>query len=77
MATSSSYDFSLNAGQIIAKAMGLIGETASGEPIDSEDQTTCLQTLNMMIKFWQAEEIYLWKYVEASLFLQRMSISTI
>ena len=68
MATSGSYDYSFNARQIIQKAMGLIGELASGESASADDESSCLQTLNLMIKFWQAEGLYLWKYVEASLF---------
>jgi hypothetical protein len=70
MTTSSSYDFSLNARQIIAEALELIGELPAGENPKPEDEVTCLRTLNQMIKAWQAEEIYLWKYVEAALFLE-------
>ena len=70
MTTSGSYDYSRNAGQIIEKALKLIGELAAGESVNSEDQSTCLETLNLMIKDWQADEIYLWKHVESALFLE-------
>jgi len=70
MATSGSYDYNLNARQIISEALELIGELPAGENPSSEAEATCLRTLNLMIKAWQAEQIYLWKYVEAALFLE-------
>ena len=68
MATSSSYDYNLTGTLIIQEAMELIGRAGIGNPVSSEDQASCLRTLNIMVKAWQAEGIGLWKNVEASLF---------
>ena len=70
MATSGSYDYSLTGTNIILEAMELIGKAGVGNSISAEDQATCLRTLNLMIKALQAEGVYIWKYVEAALFLE-------
>ena len=68
MASSASYDFGLTGTNIIQEALELIGVAGSGNPVTADDQKTCLRTLNLMVKAWQAEGIGLWKNVEASLF---------
>ena len=68
MATSGSYDFSLTGTEIITEALELLGVVGVGNPMSSEDQATCLRTLEMMIKAWQAEGIAMWTTREASLF---------
>lgn len=75
MATSGSYDFSITGTYIILEAMELIGEAGVGYSVSSEDQATCLRTLNMMVKAWQGEGIGLWKSVEATLFLTKNTYS--
>jgi len=68
MSTSGSENFSLTGTLIIREALELIGAVGAGDTVSAEDQATCLRSLNMMIKAWQAEGIALWKNVEASLF---------
>lgn len=52
MATSGSYDYSLTATNVITEALEIIGVLAVGQTIDANDQTTCLRSLNMMVKQW-------------------------
>ena len=68
MSTSASNDFNLTGTYIIQEALELIGVAGSGNPVTADDQKTCLRTLNLMVKAWQAEGIGLWKSVEGSLF---------
>jgi hypothetical protein len=70
MATSGDYNYNRNALQIITEALELIGSYESGESIDPNDVSSCLKTLNMMVKSWQADGIGLWKNVDAALFLE-------
>jgi len=67
---SGSYDYNLTAAQIITEAMELIGKVGVGLPISSEDQSTCLRSLEMMVKSWAGEGIGLWAEKEAFLFPQ-------
>jgi hypothetical protein len=69
MATSGIYSFNRTAIQIITEAMELIGEYQAGETLTAEDTTSCLASLNMMIKAWQAEGIGLWTKRDAALLL--------
>ena len=68
MATSGSYDFGLTGTEIITEALELLGIVGVGNTLSSEDQASCLRSLEMMIKHWSSEGIALWKNVEASLF---------
>ena len=68
MATSGSYDFSLTGTDIITEALELLGIVGVGNPLTSEDQASCLRTLEMMIKYWQSEGIAMWTQKEATLF---------
>lgn len=52
MATSGSYDYSVTASDILTEALEQAGILASAETIDSNDSTSCLRTLNMMVKQW-------------------------
>ena len=70
MATSGSYDYNRTALQIITEALELIGEYQAGETLTAEDTTSCLASLNMMIKAWQAEGIGLWTKRDAALILE-------
>jgi len=70
MTTSSSYDYNRTAIQIITEAMELTGTIAAGETITAADSASCLQTLNMMVKAWQAEGIGLWTKRDAALILE-------
>ena len=68
MSTSGSHDYNLTGTLIIREALELIGAVGAGDVVSAEDQSTCLRSLNMMVKAWQAEGIGLWKNVEGSLF---------
>lgn len=70
MATSSSYDFSMAASDIMTDALELINVLEAGATINTNDSTTCLRTLNMMVKAWQAEGIGLWKNQLLTIFTQ-------
>ena len=70
MATSGSSNYNRTALQIITEALELIGSYAAGETLSAEDTQTCLASLNMMVKAWQADGIGLWKNVDAALFLE-------
>jgi len=64
-------NYNANALKIITEALSLIGaDQGAGETLPAEDVDTCLDSLNMMVKAWQAEGIGLWKNTDASLFLE-------
>lgn len=52
MATSGSYDYSVTAEQVIQEMLEQIGVLAAGETLDADDRTSCLRSLNMMVKQW-------------------------
>lgn len=54
MATSGSYDYSVTASTVITEMLEQIGVLATNETLDSNDQASCLRTLNMMVKQWSA-----------------------
>jgi hypothetical protein len=70
MATSGSYDFSLNRNEIITEALSFIGAIAIGETPTDAEMSDGSRTLNMMIKAWQAEGVGLWLNQEVTLFLE-------
>jgi hypothetical protein len=53
MSTSGSYNFSLTAAQIVARAARNLKILEAGQTIDSNDQTDLLQTLNVIAKEFQ------------------------
>jgi len=70
MALSGSYDFGLTADNIITEALELLGIYVTGGTVIDEHKTSCLRTLEMLVKSWGAEGVGLWKNVEAALFLE-------
>ena len=52
MTTSNSTDYSATATNAITEALELIGVLAAGGTVSANDETTCLRTLNMLIKQW-------------------------
>ena len=52
MATSGSFDFSCTASDVITEALESIGVLADGATVTTNDQTSLLRTLNMMVKQW-------------------------
>jgi len=71
MATSGSFNFNVTFEDICKEALTLIGEYDENDVIDNRDVATCLRTFNMMIKYWQADGVTLWKLVDAVLFLAK------
>lgn len=68
MATSGSYSFNLNKTQIISRALQLINIYNINDTIDADDYSYASDTLNMMIKSWEAEGIKMWKRRQGVLF---------
>lgn len=69
MATSGSYDFSLDRDGLISKAYTMVGAVAIGEDPTSDELTEGGKTLNLMLKGWQTEGIALWLNQTVTLFL--------
>lgn len=69
MATSGDTTFNLTTTQIIQEALELLGVVGIGQSVDSEDYSTCLRSLNMMVKSWQQEGIFITHEAEATVFL--------
>lgn len=69
MAVSGSYDFNLNRDAIIGKAYTMLGATAIGEEPTTDELTAGGESLNLMLKSWQAEGIGLWLNQKVTLFL--------
>jgi len=61
MATSSSTNFNLTRNDIITEALELAGVKDIGESPTAAELTSCARTLNILIKGWQMEGVYLWK----------------
>lgn len=70
MSTSGSYNFTLNKTQIISRALQMINVYQFSDTIESDDYNFASDTLNMMIKLWEAEGLKLWKRRQATLFPQ-------
>ncbi len=70
MATSGSYDFSMNRDEIVKAAMRKLGVLTRNENPHEEEVTIVALALNVMIKAWQAEGIGLWLNKTVTLFLQ-------
>lgn len=69
MATSGSFDWSLNRDELITDAFTDAQVHDPGEGIASSDLQFAVRTLNRMLKAWQADGLQLWAHKEATLFL--------
>lgn len=69
MATSGSINFNLTTQDIITEALEQLGVLGPYDSLSGEDYASCLKTLNMMVKSWQAQGLHLWTETEAVLFL--------
>jgi len=69
MATSGSYDFTLDRDGMVSEAYRLLGGIAIGEEPTAEELTDGGRTLNLMLKGWQAEGIGLWLERDVTLIL--------
>lgn len=69
MATSNSQNYAISATEIISEATELCGGAAGSDgTIPTADYNSALRTLNLMIKAWQQEGLFLHKYGTATLF---------
>jgi hypothetical protein len=59
MATSGSIDYSVSASDIITEALEQLGVLSEGQSANSDQITSCLRTLNMLVKTWQADGLNL------------------
>lgn len=75
MATSGSVDYNRTAEQIIRDALELLGVIGTHENLEGNDYTTCLNTLNIMIKAWQSQGLHLWTEKEGVLFLNDSQVA--
>jgi hypothetical protein len=70
MATSGTSTHSRNRDQLLTRALRLAGAIASGETPGSQEITDAAESLNAMVKHWQATGVHIWRTTEATLFLQ-------
>ena len=56
MAINGPPDYIITAQEIVTEALELCGVLGAGETVDSNDMSSALRTLNMMISAWNAEE---------------------
>lgn len=61
MATSNSYDYTIDRDTLIRTAFENIGVAVEGEALDSEDITVAARALNMLIKAWTVHGLQVWK----------------
>jgi hypothetical protein len=60
MPTSNSYNYTTNRNQIITRALRIIGAIGQGETPDATAIDEAAETLNDMIKAWEADGMQLW-----------------
>ena len=75
MATSGTYNFTLNRDQIITGALRLVGQAQTGQPVSVEQIQDTAEALNIMVKALQAEGIGLWALCDLTVFLDTVSQS--
>lgn len=68
MATSNDYSFNMTRDEIIREAFEIIGVYNPADTMSSEDLQKGVRTLNLMIRSWEANKIYLWTNQEAIVF---------
>jgi hypothetical protein len=68
MALSDTFAFSLNRDQLITKACRLLGVISAAQTTPSPDEiTSAANSLNLMLKAWQADGMQLWQVTELSI----------
>lgn len=71
MATSGSIDFTVTRDDIIQEALEQLGVLNEGSSPNANQITTMSRTLNMMLKFWQAEHTNLFAVQKMFVFLEK------
>jgi len=69
MATSGSYNLDLTFNDILQEAYELLQAVGSGEDLSGTLTTQALNSLNSLLKAWEAQGIHLWTQEEYTLFL--------
>lgn len=70
MPTSGDTTFNLTTSGIIQEAAELLGIVRPGQSVSSEDYTSCLRSLNMMVKAWQQNGMFVTHEAEATVFIE-------
>jgi len=70
MSTSGVYTWQLQRNAIVSQAFKKLGLLPKGQELAPEDLNEGITQLNSMVKSWQSEDIYLWKFEIINLFLQ-------
>lgn len=61
MATSGSFDYTIDRDDVITEALQLVGRLADGESPTADQLTSCGRTLNMLVKAWQSDGLQLFR----------------
>ena len=69
MALSGSVDFNVTGSDIVRKALALIADRDAEIPLENNEISDGLQSLNILVKNWNNQGLHLWKRDEAILFL--------
>lgn len=69
MTTSGIYTLGLTLNQVAAEAFDILQVGADGETLDGDMIGRAKNSLNLILKEWQAQGIHLWSYTEGTLFL--------
>jgi hypothetical protein len=70
VATSGLYNYNRNRDQLIDAAARKMGISTFNEPLSAEDNAIACEALNVLIKSWQAKDLFLWKYQDVIVFPQ-------
>lgn len=70
MTTSGSRNYSVTRDDIIKEALEQCGAIEINQTPSTNLLTSCSRTLNMLVKAWQAEGLFLWTYRDATLYLE-------
>jgi hypothetical protein len=57
------YDWNRTRSAICEKALRLVGAYGPGDPVSGTDMTVAADTLNDMVKEWQARDVFLWQLI--------------
>ncbi len=68
--TSGDTSFNLTTTQIIQEALELLGVVRPGQSVSGEDYVSCLRSLNMMVKSWQQNGMFVTHEEDATIFIE-------
>ncbi len=68
MTTSNEYNLDLTLNDIIQEAYEILQATGDGEDLGGTMTTQARNSINLLLKLWEAQGIHLWTYTEYSLF---------